>query len=253
MTAGRRALPGPIIDLIRDGVPQAGLNDGADRAVWRALRSTAMSATQRGWTEPEWIGLLADEASRLGRQSRLRHGRKQRPPADHRRQLHTAWTSAAKRITTDPALTTREITDTITAVELFTADPDVDLPTAERDVLAVACQLARRYGTTRPALPRRAVQEATGLPERTVRTALARLEEYGLLELAVRGRAGASAGRRRANLYRLPDAVALNTYQYRGTRSVGRPVQVYGTPHPNPIGTPVQVSGTPRTTCAPTP
>jgi len=44
------ALPGRIIDLIRDGAPQNDLQQRGDKAVRHALVRTAMSAQNRAWT-----------------------------------------------------------------------------------------------------------------------------------------------------------------------------------------------------------
>jgi hypothetical protein len=82
---------------------------------------------------------------------------------------------------------------------------ELDLPDADRRVLKFACDQAERLHTTRPAMPWRAVAEGTGLGQRTVRNSLRRLDEAGLLALAVHGLpAGPSSKRRRANCYRLP-------------------------------------------------
>jgi hypothetical protein len=85
-----------------------------------------------------------------------------------------------------------------------------------------------------------------------VRTTLERLHRRGLLRREVPGRPGAEPSRRRADLYRLPDADArANAYQYRETRSMGPPAQTYGTPPPAGTGTPAapgQIYGTPTPT-----
>ncbi len=81
--------------------------------------------------------------------------------------------------------------------------------------------------------------------ERTIRTTLERLERKRLLTLAVPGRPGATQQARRAALYLLPTEEALAQYLYRGTRSMGPPAQVYGTPTNERRGTPAQVYGTP--------
>lgn len=132
------------------------------------------------------------------------------------------------------------------AVRDWTADAETQLPDAERAILAHAATVALHHGTDRPALPRRGILEATRLGERTIRTALDRMHRAGLLRCEVRGRPGGPATRtRRASCYRLPTDEAMHSYLYRGTRSVGPPGQVCGTPTVSTAGTPVQVCGTP--------
>jgi hypothetical protein len=65
-TCPYRALPGPMINLIRDGVSRSKLRAGGDRAVFNALVSTATSAQQRGHTYAEWAALISQVNSALG-------------------------------------------------------------------------------------------------------------------------------------------------------------------------------------------
>ncbi len=145
------------------------------------------------------------------------------------------------------------------------------LSDAKRAVLRCATDVAEARGTTRPALPRRSIVEATGLGERAVRTALAQLDRDGLLVLAVRGLpSGPSAVRRRASCYRLGPAPGSHI-PVPEVRSVGPPTPLTkteannvgpptspnanyvgppGAPVPNhvgpPVGTPVTVGGVKR-------
>jgi len=244
-----RALPAVMVDLIRDGVSPIELRakDGGDRAVWKALVRTAASASQRGQSEQEWAALVTDPASALGGQSKLKHGRKARGAADHAKTLRAAWQTAQKWVTNAPTPIDRDdALHRARAVRDWAADPAVPLDDAERAVLAYAAAFAAQKGTDRPALPRRALMDALGLPERAVRGALGRLHDAGLLTLEVRGKScdpQRPNARRRANLYRLPGAAAMNTYLYRGTRSVGQPAQVYGAPESKAVGAATQVYG----------
>lgn len=244
-----RALPARMIDLVRDGVRPADLRESGERAVYNALVRTAASAQQRGWTYSEWAALLSEVRSTLGRQVRVRRD-KERTRLAVEKTLRGAWDAAATWLADAPAAFTRD--DALAHVETvrrWIEDADADLTDAERQVLAAACDIAAQHGTTRPALPRRALVDATGLGERTVRTTLARLHDRRVLVLEVPGRSGAAGStRRRAGLYRLPDADAMTAYQYRGTRSMGPLAQVYGTPAAAPLGTPVQTYGTPDDT-----
>lgn len=253
MTEPHRALPTRMIDLIRSGVPTAALREAGDRAVYRTLVSTAASAQQRGHTFPEWAELISQAASNLGRQAKLRSGGKEKTKAAYEKTLRSAWDAAAKWLTTAaPALTREDALEHVAVVRDWVADADSPLDDNERAVMAAACVVAARIGTTRPALARRALIEETGLGERTVRTTLARLDARGVLRLEVPGRSGADAGRRRAALYRLPDREGLGTsYLYRETRSMGPPAQIYGTPPNYSNGTPPQIYGTPTAPTTP--
>ncbi|WP_345037397.1 hypothetical protein [Georgenia daeguensis] len=248
-TTTRSALPGRMVDLIRDGVPPADLRAKGDRAVWAALVKTAASSQQRGHTYAEWAAIVTDAKSALGRQASIRAGRdKVKSPAAREKTLRSAWDAAARWLKDAPASFTREtVLAHVAAVRGWAGDADADLDDHERMVLIAACDVAERNGTTRPAMPRRAVSEATGLGERTVRTTLAALDDRGILRLEVPGRGGAE-GKRRAGLYQLPTAdVMADAYLYRETRSMGHPAQVYGTPRDASAGTPAQVYGTPDT------
>lgn len=255
MTQPHRALPGRMIDLIRTGVPPAELRTSGDRAVYRALVRTAASAHQRGQSFPEWAELVGQAASTLGRQAKLRSSGKEKTRAAYEKTLRNAWDAAGKWLTTAaPALTRDDALAHVAVVRDWVADADSPLDDDERAVMAAACVVAARNGTTRPALPRRALIQETGLGERTVRTVLDRLDARGVLRLEVPGRSGADIGRRRAALYRLPDTDGLGiAYLYRGTRSMGPPAQVYGTPANHNNGTPPQVYGTPPNQSPPIP
>lgn len=216
---------GGTIDLIVDGVPGYDLAREGDRAVWRALVRTAASAMQRDVTEPEWTAELNKARSTLGRQARLPRSRKERTEVQYGKMLHNAWTAAAKWLTekAEPAISRDQVLTHITAVENFIADADGALTENQHAVLQYAVTVARKHSTTRPALPRLATAEATGLTERTTRTTIASLVTAGLLVLDVRGWGGKTEAkaRWRANLYRLPDEVAISTYLSRETRPVG--------------------------------
>jgi hypothetical protein len=237
-----------MVDLIRTGVPPSELRTGGARAVYRALVQTAASAHQRGHDFAGWAALVTEARSALGRQLRLKGGTKERPQRAVERDLRGAWEDAEKFVAEAPAAYTRDdALVRVAAVRDWAADAGSPLDDNERAVMAAACRIAERIGTTRPALPRRTLVQETGLGERTVRTTLDRLGRRQLLVLEVPGKAAGDASRRRAHLYRLPDPAALDSsYLYRGTRSVGPPAQVYGTPGESTPGTPARVYGTPE-------
>jgi hypothetical protein len=236
-----------MIDLIRTGVPPSQLRAGGGRAVYRALVGTAASALQRGHDFTEWAALVTEARSTLGRQLRLRGGTKERPQRAVERDLRDAWDDAEKFVAEAPAAYSRsDALAHVAVVRDWAADTSSPLDSNERAVMAAACRIAERIGTTRPALPRRTLVEETGLGERTVRTTLGRLDRRQLLVLEVPGKAAGETSRRRAGLYRLPDPATLETaYLYRETRSVGPLAQVYGTSGDPTPGTPAQIYGTP--------
>ncbi len=246
-----RALPPPMIDLIRDGVPPAELLTSGSRAVWRALCRTAASACQRGWDAWEWEAEVGKPASRLGAQARLRDGKKARTDKAYADTLHNAWDKATAWVSEQPRAFDREqmrelAQNKATALLVLASDPAADLLDADRAVLAYAAEQARERGIDRVPMARRTVAVATGLGSKVVRNALVRLDLLGLLTLAEAGRPGGPAARRaRANLYRLPDPGRAAAYLYRETRSVGPPAQFCGPPGLSPVGPPAQSCGPP--------
>jgi len=239
----RRALPASAVDLIREGVPDRDLRAGGDRAVWRALVSTAASASQRGWTYAEWNALIAERQSQLGTQASFQRGRYRGIP---HKTLLKAWTDAERWVASKPLpITAPEAKALAASVRSWGSSGKTGLSVPQQAILLFATEVAERNGTTRPALPRREVMAATGLGERTVRTALRQLEQLGLLRLAVAGRPGGpSSQKRRANLYTLPSGEDITAYLSRETRPVGQGAQTYGTHGDGGLGTMAQVYGT---------
>ncbi|MGI8746805.1 MAG: hypothetical protein ACR2J4_00440 [Deinococcus sp.] len=239
-----RALPGPVIDLIREGVRADDLAARGGRAVWSALVKTAMSACQRGWDCWEWKAVILEPASHLGQQVRLKDGARPRTAKAVRETFDNAWETATVRVSESPARGRHEALGTAAAVRDFVADPDSPLTDAQRAVLAAAAAVGLRVGTDRVALPRRDLLAATGLGLTALRTLLRALHDIGLLVQVDPGRAGGPAAKkRRAALYRLPSPDVLHLY--RETRSVVPLAQVCGAPISTPSGAPLQVCGAP--------
>jgi len=246
-----RNLPGPMIDLIRDGVPPADLRRDGQRAVWSALFRTAASAAQRGQDGWEWECLLREPSSVLGRQASTRDGQRLKTERSIAKTYAAAWDRATAWVSEQPAKWTKAEAEEqavcrANLVAELAADPEVMLPQSSRAVLAYAANEARRLTSDRPALPRKEMLEATGLGLTALRTALARLDEMGLLMLAERGRRGASSDS--ANLYQLARKghPALAAYLYRETRSVVPPGQVCSAPRLDLDGAPRQVCSAPH-------
>lgn len=242
-TQGRRNLPARTIDVIRDGVAPADLRDRGSRAVWGSLVSTAASAIQRGWSFADWAGELSRRTSTLGTQVRLRKGR-EIPPAAVEKRLRAAWDAAQQWVAAAPAPVTADDARSHARLvrDVLVTDPDAPLNDTERAVLAAACTIAERNGTTRPAMPRREVAELAGVTEKAARCALERLDRRRLLRLDVPGRRGApGAGKARAALYRLPDDP--ETYLSRVPRPMGPSAQTYGPQPESPIGPAAQTYG----------
>jgi hypothetical protein len=201
-----RALPGPLVDLIRDGVGGRDLRFEGDRAVWSALVRTAASAAQRGWDAWEWEELVLQPDSRLGVQAQIRRSRRL-PEARVHQTLDAAWDRATAWANEQPPpFDGQEMADEVerkaVLAELRLQDPDNGLLDADRRVLLYAVAEARQRGLDRLALPWRSIKDATGLGERTVKKSLRRLDAGGHLILEKPGRPGPSS--RRASLYRLP-------------------------------------------------
>lgn len=264
MTGGlNRALPRPMLDLIRDGVRPPDLRRDGQRAVWSALFRTAASAVQRGWDCWEWQELVQQPASALGRQAATRDGHRPRTARATAKTLDAAWDRATAWASEQPPRWTRaEATvQALRRADLLTelaADPAADLPDAQRAVLAYASGQARRRELDRVPLPRRYVMAATGLGLTALRTALVRLDAAGLLVLAERGKPSPPtvlAKDRRANLYQLAreDHPALAAYLYRETRSVVPPAQVCGAPGVSADGAPPEICGASADDDRPTP
>ncbi len=210
MTA-QRSLDGPLIDLIRDGVPDLADAHGRDYdvPVWNALVRTAMSATQRGHGFDQWIVYVTESRSHLGQQARRMGGRKDRSDREWREHLGKCWNRAQEVIAARPTITPEHIAERIAAVRATVADGETRLEDDERAVLAAVAELAEHHGTTRPACPRREVQGLAGISDPRTRVALSSLISRGVLTIARRGRAG-DLGKRRATLLRLPGGDVLS-------------------------------------------
>lgn len=197
-----RALPGAIIDLIRDGVPERELRRrGTESAVRRALIRTAASAYQRGWTRAEWTDEVDRLANLLSRQVRLAPNGTEHTRRYVEHAYRSAWDVAARWISEDAAPAFDRASALARVEGIAQAADGADLSDRDRAVLTYALDHGRSVGTDRPAMALRAVAERTGLGVKAVRLALASLVQRGWLRLEVRGRADPRAGR--ASLYRL--------------------------------------------------
>lgn len=243
-----RALPGWAIDLCRDGVDPDRLRQKGDRAVFSTLVSIAMSAQARGWGDVELEALiLDDQRSNLGNQVRLRGGKHPRSRAQIAKLMRDAWNRAWEHRTSEtqwsPDQAAEEVARRAAHAVNIAADADNDLHQVDRDVLHYIATQAKHRGSTRVTLPRRALQQAVGAGERTVRNSLGRLIAARHLDLVERGRPrGTTAtSKARANVYALPAAPLLVPVN----GLVGPPALSSGTPTPETAGTPALSSGTP--------
>jgi hypothetical protein len=249
-----RALPGPVVDRLRDGVPAAELISRGDNAVYRALISSAASAVQRGWDCWEWQELVLEPKNVLAQQARLKKGRRPRSNVEMTAYLDKVWEKATAWASEAPTAWSRdeaaaEVERRISALTAVLEEPECGLLGPDRRILAYACERAAQLGTTRVALPKLATAAAAGLGEKSTKNSLNRLHQAGLLVLVEQGRPGGPSSRKRkANLYELADAERAASYLYRGTRSVGPPAQDCGTPPRPDSGTPAQDCGTPAST-----
>lgn len=257
----RRSLPGHMRDLIVDGAPKADLRARGERAVAAALRATAASALQRGWVFHEWAGDLDVATSRLGAQARTDRGRRELNRRAYERRLRTAWRSAEQWVREQPppvdASTFRARAQEARAALDVLPDSAWPLGGAELAVLRYALDIAAKRGTSRPSLPWRDVVAATGLPERTAKTALRRLGDAELLPVAQRGKACEDEARRRATTYNVPAAEVIAALAAPATRvptpasrASGTPAASSGTPAAPRTGTSFMTTGTPASTPA---
>lgn len=235
-----RALPGPMIDVIRDGVPARALRDRGGAAVWGALVSTAMSAQQRGWTYPHWAGLVSETRSLLGRQARLDRGRRDIGPKRYERTLRRSWEAAGRAVAESPAQTATEVreavNETLRALDRL-PESAWPLPPRDRLVLRWVLEEAARRGMTRPVTPARAIEAETGVPRAEVSRALARLRAEGWIELHSRGARGAG-GSGKASLHTVkPARVARLLRDATVARSPEPPTGAYvpSPPAPTPL------------------
>lgn len=226
----RRALPGHMIDLIRDGIPEDKLRAmrGIDRdqTIWSAVRRTATSAQNRDWSRIGWTSLVTENGSMLGIQAARKYDTwppKARTAVSREAQLRKAWDSAAAWLQNAPEMSVGPA-----ALERVKSIADAadkaagDMTGPELAVWLHAVNEARRYESDRPALPRRAIEAATGLGNTAVTTALRGLGKLGFLVLEVPGRRGVHSGR--AGLYRL---------SHPGVRHIPTPGTAYGVVHPS--------------------
>ena len=225
-----RALPGPMIDLIRDGVPSRALRERGGAAVWVALVSTAMSAHQRGWGFPEWAAVVSETRSVLGRQARLDRGRRDIGPRRYERTLNRAWEAAQRAVEESPAQTAQEVKEAVDdAIRWLDHLPESawTLPPRDRLVLRWVLEEASKRGMTRPATPARAVETSTGVPRAEVSRALARLRAGGWIELHAPGRRG-EGGSGKASLHTIRPARAIALLRAAGAaRSPEPPTGAY--------------------------
>jgi hypothetical protein len=200
------ALPGHIIDLMRDGVGPAAVRAKGERAVYGALVSTAASAHQRGWSYARWADLVMDPRNELARQAQLKNG-KPRGRVRTEKFLTQAWDRATAWLkTAEKPFTKFEVEEEAARREelamLAVADVERELSDSQRAVLAFVAQRAAKIGTLRVAVPRAMIQDQLGLGTTAARNALDRLCKKGYLELVEKGRPGGErTKRRRANVY----------------------------------------------------
>lgn len=230
------------IDLMRDGLPPDEINP---RNIYNALVRTAASYINRGLTYTDWRGDLARPGMTLAQQARWRSRDKPRTPSAYEKTLHRAWDAADKWAATRPLpWTGDDAASHARAVRaLIVADPSNDLTDNQRAVLGHACDVSEATGSRRITIPRRQLQEATGLGLTALRTALTRLEQAGLLICITRGkpRGPAATSKPKAAVYALPsrDALADLLSQCRVTPASGAPPQkASGAPREPPPGAP---------------
>ncbi len=200
-------MPAYIIDTIREGARRADLGARGQRAVFSELVSTAMSARQHGYSYADWAGLVMAPSSALGRQIQTRDGVRPKKKLRVEQDLRGAWKCACTNVLRsrpwDSQRVMNEALCNVAAVEEFidrcVNEPNSPIPDNPLLILAIACAEMRRRHLPQVTLARAFLVDESGLGARSVRTAVSKLEELGLLVLKRSGRQGAT--NRRANIY----------------------------------------------------
>jgi hypothetical protein len=234
------ALPSYAIDTIRDGIIAAAFRAAGPFAMHKALNSIALSLQARGGTYVRYTELILGDGSKLGFQLQNRPGNKPLTRSAVYRELRRVWKNAEKFRDEGPPEWDRDqlVAEAVRRADwaqCHAADADNNLTDAERAVLAYAAEVTRSRKLTRIPLPWRTVAQATGLGPQPTRRTLARLTKRGLLRLDVHGRANAHGGKRRANLYSLPNpSIDTATHPLTADADLGVP-SIDATRDPNPF------------------
>jgi hypothetical protein len=267
--AVNRALPGPAIDRIRDGVASDDLHARGDRAVWDALFRTAASAVQAGWGQVEWEALVLEAGSALGRQAsrtvrtvrtaggdrvpQRTHVVKARTTAETYAFLAKVWDRAvawvnSREASWTPEQQAQEAAARAAALAALTEDPDTDLRDADRRVLTAFVAQLNRYHRPAVTYARADLLRDTHLGLTALRTALDRLALRGLITVNIPGeRRGPNSRRRpRATVYEVATAEQAHLYQYPLRGSVVPPGMVSSAPPSGVFGSPHLVSSAPQ-------
>lgn len=219
------ALPGPIVDLMRDGCRE--VRNRGD--VVRAVRTVMFSAHHHGQSWPAIQAELTNiKRNRLAEQIATgRRGVKMSPKvvSDF---LSKLWTQTTEEVAARPAWTADDVLEFIEYVREVLENSDV--PDRDRAVMDVVLDLAGQHRTAKVAAPVHVVAEKTGLTRMTAHRALMGLCDTGdWLALARRG------NKNRSNLYRVAPALrGTYTGALRPT-SQDQPTSHQPTSHPDDV------------------
>lgn len=191
------ALPGPIVDLMHEGV-----RDVKNRGdVVRAVRAVMFSAHhhQQSWATIQ-RELTDEKRNKLAVQIATGRRGSKMNPAQVTKFLHELWDQTANEVASRPAWTADDVLDFLEFVREVLDNSEV--PDRDRAVMDVVLDLANQYRTARVAAPVHVVAEKTGLTKPTAHRALMGLCDTGdWLALARRG------SKTRSNLYNVAPAL----------------------------------------------
>lgn len=216
-TSHSQAFPGPIVDLISQGIPARELSKGkATVQIWCAIRRTAASAIARGWTYNRWLDAVADDRNVLYYQLKIGNPRKPKAREQKKiyRDLERAWASASNYLDAEDSDQAREqfaaeVNRRSNAVNKLVSHhgKTLNLSYSERSVLEYVAAESRRRGWLKLTLPARVVGDAIGRSAVVAHKILRRLADLGLLTQVSKGRAGVKAngqGSGSAAIYLIP-------------------------------------------------
>jgi DNA-binding MarR family transcriptional regulator len=174
------ALPGHIIDKIRDGAPRGSRSEAA--------QSIALSLVNHGHAFADFHALMTDQGNGISDWGLYRSNGRPRTPADRQARIRRCWDSALARYQSSPPV--RDAAESLAQIaELMEAARDYPWPSrtsiTDRMVMDAVYQHAIATRRLNPSISYRQIREATGLGIATIHSAMKRLLRYGLLRIEV--------------------------------------------------------------------
>ena len=167
-------LTGTYVDLITDGVPQPITRE----SVVMAVRRIMLSAHRQGLPYHHIQELLTDPNRRLSVQISTGYGGRSINVNQVSRFLKTQWTQTQKVAAEHTAWGEEGARQALEFIRDNWLGME-SLSKRKQDILNTVLDLATEYGTTRPVVPVRVVQDRTGIPFQTVSRLLRELANNG--------------------------------------------------------------------------